>query len=378
MSGLAGRALAMPTPESMRALGRWLAGLVRRGDLLVLAGPLGAGKTVFVQGLASGLGVTGPVTSPTFVLARHHRDGRLPLLHVDAYRLGSLDEVEDLDLDVEGSVTAVEWGAGLVEGLTDGSLLIRVDRAEGESVDEGRTVRFEPSGPEWTGRLAAVDVSEPAAVLSDLDGVLVDSTASVEKHWAEFAEAHGLDVQAVLAVAHGRPARALIADLLPGQDVDALAAELETRETADAGGSQPLPGAAALLDGMPADRLAVVTSGTAPVAGARLDATGLRPPPVLVTADQLAKGKPDPEPYLTAARRLGVPPEGCLVIEDAPAGIAAGRAAGARVLALLTTHGADALTGSDAAPDLLAADLASVLATSDGAVLVNPAPNGRL
>jgi sugar-phosphatase len=378
MSGLAGRALAMPTPESMRALGRWLAGLVRRGDLLVLAGPLGAGKTVFVQGLASGLGVTGPVTSPTFVLAREHRDGQLPLLHVDAYRLGSLDEVEDLDLDVEGSVTAVEWGAGLVEGLTDGSLLIRVDRAEGEAVDESRTVRFEPSGPEWTRRLAAVDVSEPAAVLSDLDGVLVDSTASVEKHWAEFAEAHGLDVQAVLAVAHGRPARALIADLLPGQDVDALAAELETRETADAGGSQPLPGAAALLDGMPADRLAVVTSGTAPVAGARLDATGLRPPPVLVTADQLAKGKPDPEPYLTAARRLGVRPEGCLVIEDAPAGIAAGRAAGARVLALLTTHGADALTGSDAAPDLLAADLASVLATSDGAVLVNPAPNGRL
>jgi sugar-phosphatase len=200
----------------------------------------------------------------------------------------------------------------------------------------------------------------------------------VEKHWAEFAEAHGLDVQAVLAVVHGRPARALIADLLPGQDVDALAAELETRETADAGGSQPLPGAAALLDGMPADRLAVVTSGTAPVAGARLDATGLRPPPVLVTADQLAKGKPDPEPYLTAARRLGVRPEDCLVIEDAPAGIAAGRAAGARVLALLTTHGADALTGSGAAPDLLAADLASVLATADGAVLVKPAPSGHL
>ena len=98
----------MPTPESMRALGRWLAGLVRRGDLLVLAGPLGAGKTVLVQGLASGLGVTGPVTSPTFVLSREHRDGRLPLLHVDAYRLGSLVEVEDLDLDVEGSVSAVE------------------------------------------------------------------------------------------------------------------------------------------------------------------------------------------------------------------------------------------------------------------------------
>jgi sugar-phosphatase len=275
----------------------------------------------------------------------------------------------------------VEWGAGLVEGLTDGSLLIRIDRAEGgdgEAVDESRTVRLEPSGAEWTRRLAAVDVSEPAAVLCDLDGVLVDSTASVEKHWAEFAEAHGLDVQAVLAVAHGRPARALIADLLPGKDVDALAAELEARETADADGSQPLPGAAALLGEVAVSRLAVVTSGTAPVAGARLEATGLRPPPVLVTADQLAKGKPDPEPYLTAARRLGVPADRCLVIEDAPAGIAAGRAAGARVLALLTTHSADALTGLADAPDLLAADLASLLSTSDGAVLVNPAPNGRL
>jgi sugar-phosphatase len=372
MSGLAGRPLTMPTPESMRALGRWVAGLVRRGDLLVLAGPLGAGKTVFVQGLASGLGVTGPVTSPTFVLSREHRDGLLPLLHVDAYRLGSLEEVEDLDLDVEGSITAVEWGAGLVEGLTDGSLLIRIDRAEGgdgEVFDESRTVRFEPSGADWSDRLAAVEVGEPAAVLCDLDGVLVDSTASVEKHWTQFAEAHGLDPQAVLAVAHGRPARALIAELLPGGDVDALAAELETRETDDAAGSQALPGAAALLEAMPADRLAVVTSGTAPVARARLDATGLRPPPVLITADQLANGKPDPEPYLTAARRLGVQPEQCLVIEDAPAGVAAGRAAGARVVALLTTHSREAL--SEAA-DLLAADLGSVLATADGTVLIQP------
>jgi sugar-phosphatase len=380
VSGLAGRPLTMPTPESMRALGHWLAGLVRRGDLLVLAGPLGAGKTVLVQGLASGLGVTGPVTSPTFVLSREHRDGRLPLLHVDAYRLGTLLEVEDLDLDVEGSVTVVEWGAGLVEGLTDGLLLIRIDRteggADGERIDESRTVRLEPSG-HWTQRLAAIDVGEPAAVLCDLDGVLVDSTASVEKHWTEFADAHGLAARDVLAVAHGRPARALIADLLPGQDVEALAAELEARETADAAGSTRLPGAATLLDTVPAGRLAVVTSGTAPVAGARLAAAGLQAPPVLVTADQLTNGKPDPEPYLTAARRLGVPAERSLVIEDAPAGVAAGRAAGARVLGLLTTHSAAALTGSGAAPDLLAADLASVLATADGAVLVQPVDSPR-
>jgi sugar-phosphatase len=374
---LADRSWRMPTPESMRAFGSWLAGLVRPGDLLVLAGPLGAGKTVFVQGLARGLGVTGPVTSPTFVLSREHRDGRLPLLHVDAYRLGSLEEVEDLDLDVENSVTAVEWGAGLVEGLTDGSLLIRVERAEGgvegELLDESRTIRLVPSGPDWPGRLAAVAVSEPAAVLCDLDGVLVDSTASVEKHWTDFAEAHGLDARAVLAVAHGRTARGLISELLPGQDADALAAELEAVETADTEGSHALPGAAALLGALPPTRLAVVTSGTAPVAGARLAATGLRPPPVLVTADQVATGKPAPEPYLTAARRLDVSPEDCLVIEDAPAGIAAGRAAGAQVLGLLTSHSAAALTESDAVPDLLADDLSSVLPTADGAVLVNPA-----
>jgi sugar-phosphatase len=378
VTGLAGRPLTMPTPEAMRALGRWLAGLVRRGDLLVLAGPLGAGKTVFVQGLASGLGVTAPVTSPTFVLSREHRDGRWPLLHVDAYRLGSLEEIQDLDLDVEGSVTAVEWGAGLAEGLADGSLLIHIDRAEGgvegQLVDETRSVRLEPHGSDWTRRLADVDVSEPAAVLCDLDGVLVDSTASVEKHWTEFAEAHGLDTAAVLAVAHGRPARALIADLMPGSDVDALATELEMRETTDAAGSQALPGAAELLRTLPADRLAVVTSGTAPVATARLGATGLEPPAVFVTADQLTKGKPDPEPYLVAAQRLGVAAERCMVIEDAPAGIAAGRAAGARVLGLLTTHSAAALTEPSAAPDLLAADLASLLPLADGAVLVRSAP----
>ena len=109
------------------------------------------------------------------------------------------------------------------------------------------------------------------------------------------------------------------------------------------------------------------------MARARLAATGLEPPPALVTADQLVRGKPDPEPYLTAAERLGVPPERCLVIEDAPAGIAAGRAAGARVLGLLTTHSAEALTESGAGPDLLASDLASVLATADGTVLVDPA-----
>ena len=103
----------LPTSEDTRRLGRELGVLLRAGDLVVLTGSLGAGKTVFVQGLGAGLGVRGPVVSPTFVIARVHRDGRVPLVHVDAYRLGSLAEVDDLDLDVDlaDSVLAVEWGA---------------------------------------------------------------------------------------------------------------------------------------------------------------------------------------------------------------------------------------------------------------------------
>jgi tRNA threonylcarbamoyladenosine biosynthesis protein TsaE len=143
------------TAERMQAVGRRLAGLTRPGDLLVLAGPLGAGKTVLVQGLAAGLGVRAAVTSPTFVLARTYRGGRLPLVHVDAYRLGSVAEIDDLDLEVEDAVTAVEWGEGLAEGLAAEHLLIRIERA---AEDDRRTVRLTPSGPSWAGRLQAAKV----------------------------------------------------------------------------------------------------------------------------------------------------------------------------------------------------------------------------
>ncbi|KLL12773.1 hypothetical protein FrCorBMG51_03130 [Protofrankia coriariae] len=109
-----------------------MAAVLRAGDLVILAGPLGAGKTVFVQGVAAGLGVAGAVTSPTFVIARVHRGGRVPLVHVDAYRLGGLAEVEDIDLDadVERSVTVVEWGSGLVEGLAGTHLRVEIARPE--------------------------------------------------------------------------------------------------------------------------------------------------------------------------------------------------------------------------------------------------------
>ena len=135
------RDLTVPTADDMRALGEEIASSLKAGDLVVLTGDLGAGKTTLVQGIAAGLGASGPVLSPTFVIARLYRDGRVPLVHVDAYRLGSRVEVDDLDLDadVSESVTVVEWGEGLVEGLSDHRLVIQITRSEDES-DETRRV----------------------------------------------------------------------------------------------------------------------------------------------------------------------------------------------------------------------------------------------
>ncbi|MFB4272207.1 tRNA (adenosine(37)-N6)-threonylcarbamoyltransferase complex ATPase subunit type 1 TsaE [Nonomuraea sp. GTA35] len=142
--------MRLATPDDMRAYGARLAARLRPGDLLVLSGPLGAGKTTLVQGIAEGLKVRGPITSPTFVIARVHpslREGP-PLVHVDAYRLGGDLEVDDLDLDasLEESVTVVEWGEGLVEGLADDRLEIHIDRETG---DEARLVTLRGVGPRW-------------------------------------------------------------------------------------------------------------------------------------------------------------------------------------------------------------------------------------
>jgi tRNA threonylcarbamoyladenosine biosynthesis protein TsaE len=132
----------------MRALGSSLAAVSRPGDLIVLTGPLGAGKTVLAQGIGLGLGVRERVTSPTFVIAHVHRDGRVPFVHVDAYRLSSVAEVDDLDLDasLDESVTVVEWGAGLVEDLADARLEIEIHRPPESEV---RTVRFAAYGDRW-------------------------------------------------------------------------------------------------------------------------------------------------------------------------------------------------------------------------------------
>jgi tRNA threonylcarbamoyladenosine biosynthesis protein TsaE len=141
----------LPTIADTQAFGREIATLLRPGDLVVLAGPLGAGKTALTQGIGAGLGVPGPVTSPTFVLARVHRGGRVPLVHVDAYRLAGMADVDDLDLDAttEEAVTVVEWGHGLVEQLADEHLVVELDRRD----DDVRTARLVPVGPGWEQRL---------------------------------------------------------------------------------------------------------------------------------------------------------------------------------------------------------------------------------
>ncbi|WP_017571234.1 tRNA (adenosine(37)-N6)-threonylcarbamoyltransferase complex ATPase subunit type 1 TsaE [Nocardiopsis halotolerans] len=146
------------TDDAMRALGRDLAALARPGDLLILSGPLGAGKTTLTQGLGEGLGVRGSVTSPTFVISRIHPSlvGGPALVHVDAYRLGGPEEIDDIDLDMTlpDSVTVVEWGEGVAEGLSDERLEIRLERHP----DDTRTVHLRAVGARWTG----IDLPGPA------------------------------------------------------------------------------------------------------------------------------------------------------------------------------------------------------------------------
>ena len=146
--------ISLPTADDTAALGRRLARLLRAGDLVLLSGDLGAGKTTMTQGLGAGLGVRGAVTSPTFVIARVHQSlaGGPGLVHVDAYRLGSLAEVDDLDLDasLEGSVTVVEWGVGKVEGLSADRLEVTLHRGN-DDADERRTASVRAVGDRWSG-----------------------------------------------------------------------------------------------------------------------------------------------------------------------------------------------------------------------------------
>lgn len=174
MSGLTVRTV---DAEGTRAAARALAGVLRAGDLLVLDGPLGAGKTTFTQGLGAGLGVRGPVASPTFVIERVHPNlGEGPdLVHVDAYRLGGEGEIDDLDLeaDLDRAVTVVEWGRDRVEHLADSVLLVVLDRPDRvedpEDPDEPRTLHLTPSGPRWDEQ-AITQLETALASVADLPG----------------------------------------------------------------------------------------------------------------------------------------------------------------------------------------------------------------
>jgi len=201
-------------------------------------------------------------------------------------------------------------------------------------------------------------------VLFDLDGVLVDSTPAVARVWAWWAKQHGFDPDETVRLAHGRPSIATIRELLPNADHEAENREVERREIEDVDGVVPLPGTVELLRALPLERWAIVTSCTKRLAYVRIRAAGLPEPNFIVTSDDITCGKPDPEPYSKGAGALSLAPDDCIVIEDAPAGIRAGKAAGARVVALQTTEHDDLLLA--AGTDYIVRDCSAMLLESAG------------
>lgn len=175
-----------------------------------------------------------------------------------------------------------------------------------------------------------------SALLFDMDGVLIDSTPAVARVWASWAQEHGYDPDEVVRKAHGRPSISTVRDYLPNGDHEAENRVIEQREIDDMEGVVPLPGAFELLSALPLDRWAIVTSCTRPLAEARLKAAGLPRPRTFVTSTDVTHGKPAPEPYIKGAEMLGFKSVDCVVVEDAPAGIRAGKDAGSRVIGLRT------------------------------------------
>ncbi|OLT48911.1 HAD family phosphatase [Cellulosimicrobium sp. CUA-896] len=198
------------------------------------------------------------------------------------------------------------------------------------------------------------------AVLFDMDGTLIDSVPAVDRSWRRWAAEQGLPDADDFRIQHGTPARSLIARLLPADRVDAAYERIQELELVDNEGVTMLAGTSDALAALPAARQAIVTSCTRPLAEARMAASGLRPRSVVVTADDVEHGKPAPDPFLLGAERLGVDPARCLVVEDAPAGVASARAAGCAVLAVTGTHSAVELGAASPAPDAVAAGLGAV------------------
>jgi len=202
-----------------------------------------------------------------------------------------------------------------------------------------------------------------SGVLFDLDGVLVDSTPAVARVWGSWAIEHGFDPEETVRRAHGRPSIATLRDLLPNADHEKENLEVERREIADVEGVVPLPGVIDLLRNLPDDKWTIVTSCTRALAMVRIKAAGLPLPKILISSQDVKDGKPAPEPYLKGAATLGLTACDCVVIEDAPAGIRAGKAAGARVLALRTTEADSPLRA--AAADWIVDDCGAIQAQLD-------------
>jgi sugar-phosphatase len=194
------------------------------------------------------------------------------------------------------------------------------------------------------------------ALLFDLDGVLADSTASVEGHWRRWAEGHGIDTNGLMERVHGRRAIDSIGEMAPHLDAMAEYRALVQLEAGDVTEVTEAPGAVQFIASLPRESWGIVTSGVREVALARLHAANLPAPPLLIHADMLSRGKPDPEGYLLGARELGVSPAECVMFEDAPVGVAAGLAAGMQCIALTTTHSAESL----GAAHFIVASLASL------------------
>lgn len=205
------------------------------------------------------------------------------------------------------------------------------------------------------------------AVLFDMDGVLVDSTHAVARVWTKWALAHGFEPEEVVRAAHGRPSIVTVRDYLPDGDGFAENLEVERQEIEDIDGVVAIPGAVALVNSLPPGRWTVATSATRALAEVRLRAAGIPILSTMISSNDIQRGKPDPEPYLKAAARLGFPASDCVVVEDAPAGIRAGKAAGARVIGLPTTSPIPDLKSAGA--DWVVRDCAEIAATFDGRIL---------
>ena len=185
------------------------------------------------------------------------------------------------------------------------------------------------------------------ALLFDLDGVLIDSSTCILRHWRAWAERHNLDFDKIVAESHGMRTVETMHRIAPHLDVEAEARQFMEEEAADSEDIVALPGAAKLLGALPVDAWGVVTSANRPLVQARMQYAGLPLPDLIVTADDVQRGKPDPEPYLQGAEKLNLSVERCIVIEDSPAGIRAAKAAKMRVIAVITTHGKEELTQAD-------------------------------